>query len=162
MALCNSLTVFHNGILIQDNVELWGGTEWLQHIPYKKHDDRLPLSLQDHAHPVRYRNIWVRDLERPAEAKPVIEPEITLTEKEMKNYTGTYLDDNDNKYIIVLENGKLHLKAKDRIFDLIIHSKKSFSTTSTAIYLTFTLDKSGKATEMIYEFTGTKTKTTKE
>jgi hypothetical protein len=32
--------------------------------PYVKHADRLPISLQDHGHPVRYRNVWIRDLEK--------------------------------------------------------------------------------------------------
>jgi len=49
------MTVFHNGILVQDNVELM--------VPYTMHPDKLPLSLQDHGNPVRFRNIWIRELE---------------------------------------------------------------------------------------------------
>jgi hypothetical protein len=56
------MTVFHNGILVQDNVELMGPTAWKKREPYKAHADKLPLSLQDHGNPVQYRNIWIREL----------------------------------------------------------------------------------------------------
>ena len=59
------MTVIHNGVLVQDNVVLSGPTAHQKRPPYEKHDDRLALSLQDHGTRVRYRNIWVRDLERP-------------------------------------------------------------------------------------------------
>jgi hypothetical protein len=57
------MTVFHNGVLIQDDVQLSGPTAHQSRPPYHKHADALPLSLQDHGDPVRYRNIWVRKLE---------------------------------------------------------------------------------------------------
>ena len=57
------MTVLHNGILIHDNVELLGPTSHKIRLPYKAHPDRLPLSLQDHGNPVRFRNIWLRPLE---------------------------------------------------------------------------------------------------
>jgi len=57
------MTVFHNGILIHDHVELLGPTSHKIRLPYKAHADKLPLSLQDHGHPVRFRNIWLRPLE---------------------------------------------------------------------------------------------------
>jgi hypothetical protein len=57
-------TVFHNGVLVQDNVELVGPTANMRRPPYERHADRLPISLQDHEHPVRFRNIWVRRLEK--------------------------------------------------------------------------------------------------
>lgn len=56
------LTVLHNGVLVQNNVELVGPTGWLKREPYTRHEDKLPLSLQDHGNPVRYRNLWVREL----------------------------------------------------------------------------------------------------
>ncbi len=56
------LTVVHNGVLVQDHVALTGPTAHMARPPYKAHPDKLPLSLQDHEHPVRYRNIWVRGL----------------------------------------------------------------------------------------------------
>jgi hypothetical protein len=55
-------TVFHNGILVQDNEELTGPTANKARPPYKAHEDKLPISLQDHSHPVRFRNIWIREL----------------------------------------------------------------------------------------------------
>jgi Domain of Unknown Function (DUF1080) len=55
-------TVFHNGVLVQDNVELTGPTAHGTRPPYKPQPEKLPLALQDHNHPVRYRNIWIREL----------------------------------------------------------------------------------------------------
>lgn len=55
-------TVFHNGVLVQDNVELTGPTGHHVRPPYTPCPDKLPLALQDHNHPVRYRNIWIREL----------------------------------------------------------------------------------------------------
>jgi hypothetical protein len=56
------LTVFHNGVLVQDNEELTGPTGHKQRPPYKAHADKMPIKLQDHTNPVRYRNLWVREL----------------------------------------------------------------------------------------------------
>jgi hypothetical protein len=55
------ITVFHNGVLVQENVELIGPTGQ-QRAPYTAHPSRQPISLQDHTNPVRYRNIWLREL----------------------------------------------------------------------------------------------------
>jgi len=56
------LTMFHNGVLVQDNVELSGPTGHRVRPPYKAHAAKLPLFLQDHGNPVRFRNIWIRQL----------------------------------------------------------------------------------------------------
>jgi hypothetical protein len=56
------VTVLHNGVLVQDNQELMGPTANKARPPYKAHAAKLPLSLQDHQHPVRFRNIWIREL----------------------------------------------------------------------------------------------------
>jgi len=52
------VTVLHNGVLIQDHVEVvpTGGRTGSEETP------RGPIYLQDHHHPVKYRNIWVREL----------------------------------------------------------------------------------------------------
>jgi hypothetical protein len=57
------MTVFHNEILVHECAQLTGPTAHKARPPYKMHADKLPISLQDHSHPVRYRNIWVRNLE---------------------------------------------------------------------------------------------------
>lgn len=55
------MTVFHNGVLIQDHAAIAGPTKGTD--PYQAHAARLPLHLQNHRSKVRFRNIWVRDLE---------------------------------------------------------------------------------------------------
>jgi len=56
------VTVLHNGVLVQDNVEPTGPTAHGERPPYKPTPEKLPLQLQDHGNPVRYRNIWIREL----------------------------------------------------------------------------------------------------
>ena len=56
------VTAFQNGVLIQDAQELLGPTTNKVRTPYSAHADKLPLSLQDHGHPVRFRNVWIREL----------------------------------------------------------------------------------------------------
>jgi len=57
------MTVFHNNILVHNNAELIGPTVHKARPSYKAHQNRLPISLQDHGNPVRFRNIWIRELE---------------------------------------------------------------------------------------------------
>ena len=56
------VTVIHNGVLVQNNVEFTGPDPWVGRPPYKAHPERLPIAFQDHGNPVRFRNIWVRRL----------------------------------------------------------------------------------------------------
>jgi hypothetical protein len=60
-----TFTILHNGVLVHDHVVLQGGTGWDgPHAisDFMPHGDKGPISLQDHGNPVRYRNIWVREL----------------------------------------------------------------------------------------------------
>jgi hypothetical protein len=56
------MTVFHNHVLIQHDVVLTGPTAWKERPAYKPHAEKLILSLQDHGDPVRFRNIWIREI----------------------------------------------------------------------------------------------------
>lgn len=61
-----TFTVHHNGVLIHDNAVLSGGTGWHgghSVTDYVPHADKGPLMLQDHGNPVRFRNVWIRELE---------------------------------------------------------------------------------------------------
>ncbi len=57
-----TVTVLQNGVLVQDNVEIKGGTSFVGAPKYVAHPLKQPLVLQDHKNPVRYRNIWIREL----------------------------------------------------------------------------------------------------
>jgi 3-keto-disaccharide hydrolase len=56
------VTILHNGIVTQNHTELIGETPHKQVGTYHKHGEKGPLKLQDHGNPVRYRNIWIREL----------------------------------------------------------------------------------------------------
>lgn len=55
------ITVLHNGVLIQNNFELRGPTEY-NRIPMYEPHGKGSLVLQDHGDLVSFRNIWVREL----------------------------------------------------------------------------------------------------
>jgi hypothetical protein len=55
------ITVFHNGVLIQNNVEIMGPTvAYNENLP--DNAEQGPLMLQDHDNKVSFRNIWIRKL----------------------------------------------------------------------------------------------------
>lgn len=55
------ITVLHNGVLIQNNVEIKGNTVYIGE-PYYESHGADSIMLQDHSDLVSYRNIWVREL----------------------------------------------------------------------------------------------------
>ena len=56
------VTVIHNGVLVQNHVELKGPTLFIGKPSYKAHPAKLPLHIQDHSHRDSFRNIWIREL----------------------------------------------------------------------------------------------------
>ena len=58
------VTVFFNGVLVEDHFELKGETRYIGQPFYKKFDS-APIKLQAHGDPsapISFRNIWVREL----------------------------------------------------------------------------------------------------
>lgn len=56
------ITVIHNGVLVQNNSTIWGGTQYIGLANYEKHGDKESIILQDHGDAVSFRNIWIRNL----------------------------------------------------------------------------------------------------
>lgn len=56
-----TITVIHNGVVVQNHTEIQGTTEWIGPPKYKAHGCE-PFQLQDHGNLVSFRNIWVREL----------------------------------------------------------------------------------------------------
>ncbi|GAB4138798.1 MAG: DUF1080 domain-containing protein [Planctomycetota bacterium] len=57
-----TVTVLHNGVLVQDHEAFLGPTGHRRDPSYVAHGPKAPLLLQDHGNPVRFRNIWIREL----------------------------------------------------------------------------------------------------
>lgn len=55
------ITVFHNGVLIQDHTKIQGTTPYIGPPKVNQHGSG-PLRLQDHNNPTAFRNIWIRKL----------------------------------------------------------------------------------------------------
>lgn len=56
------ITVFHNGVLVQNHWEIKGTTAYIGLHKYTAHPETGHILLQDHSNKVAYRNIWVREL----------------------------------------------------------------------------------------------------
>ena len=56
------VTVVHNGVLVHHARAFWGPTQHRRIDPYQPSNARGPIRLQDHGNPVRYRNVWVREI----------------------------------------------------------------------------------------------------
>jgi len=58
------ITVFFNGVLVQWDRPLTGPTGHMARPAYSPHDVRQPISFQDHGNPVKFRNVWIRELNK--------------------------------------------------------------------------------------------------
>lgn len=121
------LTVFHNGVLVQNNAELTGPTSWLERAPYSPHPEKQPISLQDHGNPVRFRNIWVRELGKPGRK------EFTFADSFLDGYTGKY----ENNIEVTREGGQLAARVGGVKFILFAESPTRFFAKTTDVQIEF-------------------------
>jgi hypothetical protein len=106
------ITALHNGVLILNHFQLSGNTPFNSAPKYEAHG-KLPISLQDHGNPVRYRNIWVREI-KPIVGKQEREPfyrdgngkEWPAKKKTSANQGGIQLDED------LLPTGTIRLSEK--------------------------------------------------
>lgn len=141
------MTVLHNGVLIQDDVELWGPTTWLQHLPYSSHPDKLPISLQDHGNPVRYRNIWLRELPEFERPGPTANNRLVvhLSTQQLEEFVGKYGSPLGAFGGIELDGNQLRLHMETgQVIDLVPMSDTQFLLRWTAAHLDFNVNDQGK------------------
>ena len=152
------ITVLHNGVVVQDNSEIWGPTGWLQHLPYESHPDRLPLSLQDHGNPVRYRNIWLRELDEEPRRGPgrhQTKPIVPMTIMTLDRYTGRYGQPGEQPVAIRRDGRALYAEfGFVPPLELLPHSKVEFSLRWTAGTVMFDLGKDGKPRGLTFHLGG--------
>ena len=148
-----TVTVLHNGVLVQDHFEFWGPTNWLKFDAYQAHPDRLPLQLQDHGNPVRFRNIWLRELAPPPTAKGLAaaDGQVELSTEQLDRLTGDF----DGLRVRRVED-RLELLFHGRWFELAPHNERLFSLRRTFAAVRFELDETGQASGLELDLMGSK------
>jgi len=138
------LTVFHNGVLIQNGNEALGPTNWIRYRAYEKMASKIegPLSLQDHGNPVRYRNIWVRKLAEPESPKPPLgsKPPHDLKPMEIDRLVGQY----GGHRVMASGNGLVFMFNGNTPLSLIANGPTSFEFKESKGTLEFKTDDQGE------------------
>lgn len=155
------VTVFHNGVLVHDNIEIMGPTNWQERTPYSYHREKLPLSLQDHGNPVRYRNIWIREIAEPGEPRPLAK-ELTLSNKTLESYTGIYQIGQGMKFEIVHDQHGLILKRSEtQLLNMYAQNETTFFLKNLDVVIRFHKKDTGEVEGATYTLSGSDMKADK-
>ncbi|HWY67791.1 MAG TPA: DUF1080 domain-containing protein [Terriglobales bacterium] len=150
------LTVVHNGVLVQDAVEPSGPTGFHDRPPYVATPDKLPLSLQDHHDPVRFRNIWIRELpaEQPALQASDLVP-LRVRPEIYAEYAGHYAASSGQAaFDIAFDGKKLMLNNPNgRTVELLGITEDGFVARELPIRVFFTRE-NGKVTGVVFFWAG--------
>lgn len=119
------ITVLHNGVATLNHFALLGDTPYNRPPQYNDQGD-LPIQLQDHGNPVRFRNIWIRPL-KPIVGKQVKQPVMRIGDKEIPvSATGKVAGKLTlgGRPVAGWANVTLHGDGADRTFASAVHDGK--------------------------------------
>ena len=136
-----TVTVLHNGVLIQNHSKIIGPTNWIQFDEDRHGQTTGPIKLQDHGNPVRFRNIWVReitDLTEKAEKYPSEAQEMALSADSMQKFTGDY-----DGFAVRQAEDKLYLQHLGRKLEMMPVNETEFEFRFSAGRIEFELDENG-------------------
>ena len=159
------MTVFHNGVLVQNNEVLPGMTIWLESLPYAAHGPGR-IALQDHGSPVRFRNLWVQRLpERPAPPPGYAALDaVDLTDAQRDRLVGRYARDEGGTFVIERLGDGLGLSMPWRpgVLRLVPLSPTTLQLANTAGRFEVALDPDGAVAGLAFDMGGTVYRATRE
>ena len=139
------ITLLHNGVLVHDNAALTGPTTHKILLPYQAHADKLPIFLQDHSNPVRYRNIWIIELAETCKTDRIADTALGLTPNVLDRYVGKYRVDPEWTITVTRDGDQLLVdNVKPSTISLSAQSEIAFFSKMTSTSIKFDKSADGK------------------
>lgn len=141
------MTVLQNGVLVQDHSAILGPTAWAKHGQYERGKTKGPIRLQDsHQRPVRYRNIWVRHLQkrRPQPEKPYPAQSLDLPPEKLQRLVGTYQSENQQEFHVAKMADRIYCKLHGVSMKMVALSESEFVFEKCAGKISFRLSPEGQ------------------